>query len=96
MREKRIASSELLIKLGVYDISDWTDNEVVKRDVKNIYVHPGYEKKNFLNNVAILSFEKVELSTRIEPICLWNDDEDLNKIVNEKGSVCKIVRSFFI
>ncbi|XP_077298945.1 chymotrypsinogen B2-like [Arctopsyche grandis] len=79
-------TSQLLLKLGVYDISDWGEN-VVKRDVEKIYIHPKYEMSSIENDIGVLEFKPVTLNSNLVPICLWSGDSDLTKVIGRTGTV---------
>lgn len=85
-----LKNNQLLLKLGVYDISDWGEN-VVKRDVENVYIHPNYKMSSIDNDIGILEFNIVTLNSNLIPICLWDGGSDLSKVTGKTGTVIKYI-----
>ncbi|XP_055541191.1 serine protease gd-like [Wyeomyia smithii] len=83
--------SRLLAMPGLYNIDNFLDENAQTAEIAEIvpheeYVVDGDDLKD--KDVAVLRL-KVELvfSNYIIPICLWQDDNDLSKVVGEEGIV---------
>lgn len=80
---------DLLCVLGKHNISHWAKKSVL-RDVKTINIYNDY-KKNALSShadVAILVLEEVVVFQSIlRPVCLWKEDDNLDGIVGQWGTV---------
>jgi Trypsin len=56
--------------------------------VKKIVLHPEYERATKVNDVALVLLEKdFILTDYVRPICLWDDEYDLDRIENKIGVV---------
>ncbi|KAF2900994.1 hypothetical protein ILUMI_05193 [Ignelater luminosus] len=87
MNSPLIPIENLLIVLGKINIKNWA-NEAVIRDVQNYTVHPNYKQQKGDGDIAIVILKKtVVFETRIQPLCLWQGNDDLHAIVNHKGTV---------
>ncbi|XP_059474416.1 serine protease gd-like [Neocloeon triangulifer] len=85
-----IASSDLDVVLGMYNSSKSSEETRQKAKVLRVVVHPGYNhsKGDFRDDVALLILAaQVTITDFVRPICLWNSDYDLDRIVNKTGTV---------
>jgi len=54
-----------------------------------VIVHPGYARPSKHHDLALLLFDDQEfkISSTVRPICLWNEDYDIDAIANTTGMV---------
>lgn len=79
---------ELIIKLGCFNLQDWTDEMTKTVSVEDIKLHPNFDGGLVLkDDIAILVTKPVEFTDVIIPVCLWEGNEDLNLVVGKKGIV---------
>ncbi|KAF2896974.1 hypothetical protein ILUMI_09201 [Ignelater luminosus] len=78
---------DLLIVFGKVDLRNWKDGAIT-RNVQNLTVHPDHKQDKGDGDVAVLTLEKsVDFEDFIQPICLWQEDDDLDIIVGETGTI---------
>lgn len=66
---------ELTVKLGAHDLNKG-DQNVVVRNVKQIFVHPDYDEETVANDISLVQLsEPVIFNERIQPICLPKPNE---------------------
>ena len=85
-----LSVTDVLIILGRYNIKEWEndDLESVQRRPSEIVVHPDYKKASADADISIIVLEKeVRFTKFIKPICLWNENTNLNLVVSESGVV---------
>ncbi|CAG0885150.1 unnamed protein product [Darwinula stevensoni] len=80
---------ELLVYLGKYNRSNSMDDEYVqKRQVSEIFLHDEFNARNFDSDIALMKLtEPLELTPRIQLICLPKKDSDLNLESGKTGWV---------
>ncbi|XP_063628741.1 serine protease gd-like [Cydia splendana] len=79
---------DIVVKVGVYNLEDWGDDITVTRTLESATIHEGFNSSTYSNDLLVLTFEKsVEFNTNIRPACLWNGNNDLNRIVGASGVV---------
>ncbi|KAJ8963548.1 hypothetical protein NQ314_005553, partial [Rhamnusium bicolor] len=63
---------------------------VQDRDVSEIFVHPEYNYSVYFNDIAVLKLARpVELTNFVQPCCLWDEDTDIENLIDKQGtSVC--------
>jgi hypothetical protein len=63
----------------------------------NLTVHPSYNFKTFLGDIAVLILStEVELTEFVRPVCLWYQDKNHPEdIVNQTGQVRFHTASFY-
>ena len=86
-RTQVLHPTEVVVKLGKHDLS--LENEIgsVPKYPIDIIVHPGWKTlgEKYDSDIAIIIFEsKVEITSKIAPICLWSGNSEPNV---EKGTV---------
>ncbi|XP_059488350.1 serine protease persephone-like [Neocloeon triangulifer] len=73
------------VTLGMHNRSNLQENRQ-KLTAASLVIHPGYDhsKVDFKDDIALVILaEEVNFNDFVRPICLWNDDYDLNKIANK-------------
>ena len=75
---------------GKHDLDALDEQDYHQSAVKELIIHPDWNTQvaSFDGDIAILvAATTIEYNPYVIPVCLWNNDVDLNKIVNKKGSV---------
>ncbi|XP_059482146.1 serine protease gd-like [Neocloeon triangulifer] len=86
--EKKIEASHVEVTLGMHNRSIDNETEPWQQIFTNlsVVVHPSFNhtKKDYKDDIALVILEReVNTTTKyVRPICLWNDDYELNKISN--------------
>lgn len=56
--------------------------------MRNVAVHPDYDWASGYSDVAVLTLDiEVAFTNFIKPVCIWNEDDDVNLIMGCKGVV---------
>lgn len=57
--------------------------------LEKMVIHPSYNQHSKVYDVALLFLKEDAnfTSPRVRPICLWNDDYDLDKLKDKRGTV---------
>lgn len=72
--------------LGKHNIRTWLKHSQI-RDVQEIHVHPEY-KQPADGDIAIMEMTSpVQFTSTIRPVCLWNEDVNVNNIFGQTGRV---------
>uniref|UniRef100_A0A182NRW3 Peptidase S1 domain-containing protein n=1 Tax=Anopheles dirus TaxID=7168 RepID=A0A182NRW3_9DIPT len=84
-------TNELSTVPGMYNIDNLSDVELQVRNVLKIFIHEDYvHKDNYLSDsdIAVLGLQQsITYNDLVRPICLWEYDDSLDKIVGMKGLV---------
>ncbi|XP_063541269.1 serine protease gd-like [Cydia strobilella] len=79
---------DIVVKVGVHNLEDWGDDIVVTRTLESAIIHEEFNSTTYTNDLLVLTFDKsVEFNNNIRPACLWNGNNDLNRIVGSSGVV---------
>ncbi|XP_063388869.1 serine protease gd-like [Cydia fagiglandana] len=79
---------DIVVKVGVYNLEDWGDDITVTRTLESAIIHEEFNSTTYANDLLVLTFDKsVEFNNNIRPACLWNGNNDLNRIVGASGVV---------
>ncbi|XP_045454350.1 serine protease gd-like [Melitaea cinxia] len=82
------AAKNLVVKAGVYNLEDWSDDITVTRTLQAASIHEAYNATTLANDLLVMTLEKpVPFGTYIKPACLWSGNPDLNRIVGTSGVV---------
>lgn len=81
-----INMDSLSVVLGKHNIRTWAHRSTL-RDIQNMYVHPDYIKPSDADIAIIKMVEPVTYTSTIKAICLWAEDDTLDKIVGKEGTV---------
>lgn len=87
---KHYQSHEVLLWLGRYSLTDWSENGAISSNVQSIHIHTDYKKQreSYDADIAILVMDKyVEFSQYVRPICLWPSVSGLNDVEGKRGTV---------
>ncbi|KAK5638498.1 hypothetical protein RI129_012793 [Pyrocoelia pectoralis] len=77
----------LLIYLGKYNLYK-QDESVQNMGVVKISVHPEYNASYLHNDISILHLQRpAEITDYVRFVCLWEEEIDLNTIINRLGTV---------
>ncbi|XP_026488066.2 serine protease gd-like [Vanessa tameamea] len=78
----------IVVKAGVYNLEDWSDDITVTRTLTGASIHNAYNASTLANDLLVLTLDKdIPLSNFIKPACLWSGSPDLNRIVGKSGVV---------
>ncbi|XP_063368745.1 serine protease gd-like [Cydia amplana] len=79
---------DIVVKVGVHNLEDWGDDIIVTRTLESATIHEEFNSTTYSNDILVLTFDKsVEFNNNIRPACLWNGNNDLNRIVGSSGVV---------
>ncbi|XP_053667559.1 serine protease 7-like [Anopheles marshallii] len=82
-----IARRRLVVQVGLNRISA-ADNRAQNHKAFELIVHPEYSVNSIRHDVALIVLETdITYTDYIQPVCLWNRDDDLNAIVGTWGTV---------
>jgi hypothetical protein len=83
---------DLILKLGVHNLQDWTESTAVTKDVSKIKIHEEFNKGLILNNdIAVLKLKSaIRFTEFIRPVCLWSGDDGQERIVGEVGELLNV------
>ncbi|XP_026313491.1 serine protease gd-like [Hyposmocoma kahamanoa] len=88
VRSTKISKRDLVIKVGVHNLEDWSDDITVTRSVTDAYIHESYDAKSLANDILLLKLDRtVKYNNNIRPICLWSGNADLSRVVGKTGVV---------
>ncbi|KAF2882846.1 hypothetical protein ILUMI_23358 [Ignelater luminosus] len=77
----------LTVYLGKYNLIKPSSN-VQDKTVKRITAHPEYNATYFHNDLAVLELDSpVQISDFVRSVCLWEEDSNLNSVVEKLGTV---------
>ncbi|XP_059488098.1 uncharacterized protein LOC132203944 [Neocloeon triangulifer] len=90
-RGRKLEAKDVDVNLGMHNRSNSEENLRQKfKASMRLLVHPGYDhnKKDYKDDIGLIILDgEVTLTNFVRPICLWNDDYDLNKITKKLGTV---------
>ncbi|XP_059488785.1 transmembrane protease serine 11C-like [Neocloeon triangulifer] len=95
-RGTEMEASNLKITLGLHSSSKNHEDSQQNIMVSSIIVHPefNFNKSDLKSDIALIILQnKAQLIEQVVPICLWNDEYDLSKIVDTTGTVVGWVRN---
>lgn len=81
-----IDRESIILVLGKHNIKTWAIRSTI-RDVKKIYIHPDFIQPADADLAILQMYEPVEFSPYLRPVCLWNEEIDLDFVVSLKGTV---------
>ncbi|KAJ0173203.1 hypothetical protein K1T71_011379 [Dendrolimus kikuchii] len=86
---RTLLAGEMLVKVGVYDLNDWTEEHTVTVGIKKITMHDDYNPKVFRNNIIVLTLNKDLLfNNYIRPVCLWREEtKEQKNVIGRNGVV---------
>ncbi|CAH0550856.1 unnamed protein product [Brassicogethes aeneus] len=89
-KDNRVSKpDDFLVILGKLNIAKWTPTpgEVIL-DASKLHVHPDYNPATSDADIAVIELsETIHFTAFVRPICLWSNNDDLNKIVGDQGTV---------
>ncbi|XP_055540419.1 transmembrane protease serine 9-like isoform X2 [Wyeomyia smithii] len=84
---QRLPPSRVFVKLGVTNL-DASEKHAQQHNVDIIIRHEGYDDISFEDDVALMKlYTEITYSSHVQPICLWQGDKSLNKIVAKIGYI---------
>ncbi|KAF2903321.1 hypothetical protein ILUMI_02866 [Ignelater luminosus] len=83
---------DLIVVLGRVSLKHWA-KKAVFRNIISYIVHPDYQRLTGHGDIAILTLkEPVVFGPHIQPLCLWEGNNDLSAIVNGRGTLAVYTR----
>ncbi|KAJ8712725.1 hypothetical protein PYW08_008029 [Mythimna loreyi] len=80
--------SEIIVKLGVHQLNDWTDELTVLRKLTAATIYEEYNPYKQQNDILVLTLHKsVKFNDYIRPACLWKGEIELSRVVGSIGVV---------
>lgn len=78
--------SGILLYLGTTNLKHFGPGIQVHQ-ISQAQVHPDYNPNNLYNDIAVLKLQRpIEYTNYVRPICLWEDEVDINKLENTLGN----------
>lgn len=87
---KNYQASEVLLWLGRYSLTDWSETGAVSSNVQQIYIHPDYkrQRESYDADISILVMQRpVEFTQYVRPICLWQPTNGIQDVEGHRGTV---------
>ncbi|XP_065091643.1 transmembrane protease serine 9-like [Ochlerotatus camptorhynchus] len=85
--KQRIPADRVFIKVGVTNL-DAPDRHVQQHNIDTIIRHEGYNEGTFEDDIALMKlYTDIEYNSYVQPICLWQGDTNLSKIVSQVGYI---------
>ncbi|KAJ8712773.1 hypothetical protein PYW08_008077 [Mythimna loreyi] len=79
---------DIVVKVGVHNLNDWSDDVTVTRALQAATIHEAYNPLTLQNDILVLTLDKsVKFNQYIRPACLWAGNTDLSLIVGKFGTV---------
>uniref|UniRef100_U5EYJ0 Putative trypsin-like serine protease n=1 Tax=Corethrella appendiculata TaxID=1370023 RepID=U5EYJ0_9DIPT len=90
--QRIIQSKDLAIALGRYNTNDLTElsNGAKYVNVNDVIINPGYKRDtaSYDADIGLLTTEEeITYTDYIRPICLWNEDDNIQNIVGKKATI---------
>ncbi|XP_062705389.1 transmembrane protease serine 9 [Aedes albopictus] len=84
---QKLSANRVFIKVGISNL-DSPERHVQQHDVDLIIRHEEYDEVTFENDIALLKlYSEITYNNYIQPICLWQGDTQLSKIVSQVGYI---------
>lgn len=65
-----------------------------KRSISKIIVHEAFNKANYHNDISIIiTASPFQITEYVRPLCLWDENVDVSRIVNKTGTILKKKKS---
>ncbi|XP_059488295.1 uncharacterized protein LOC132204067 isoform X2 [Neocloeon triangulifer] len=85
-KAKKLEGRYVDVTLGMYNRSNEKETRRQTLTASSLLVHPGFDdsRGDLKDDIGLIILNgEVTLTNFVRPICLWNDDYDLNKIANK-------------
>lgn len=84
--KKLIDRNTLILYFGLISLKDLNERFVQSPKIQQITIYPEYSISG--NDIALIKFEKpVTFNEYVRPVCLWEGESDLNRIMDRQGTV---------
>nr|XP_029720064.1 transmembrane protease serine 9-like [Aedes albopictus] len=84
---QKLPANRVFVKVGISNL-DSPERHVQQHDVDLIIRHEEYDEVTFENDIALLKlYSEITYNNYIQPICLWQGDTQLSKIVSQVGYI---------
>ncbi|XP_065335821.1 uncharacterized protein LOC135936798 [Cloeon dipterum] len=76
------------VTIGMYNRTVFNSTEIQIKTPSRLKVHPKYSRGKFHYDVGLMIFDKgFELTDHVRPICLWNEDTNLDAVAGKSALV---------
>ncbi|XP_065334795.1 transmembrane protease serine 11D-like [Cloeon dipterum] len=76
------------VTIGMYNKTLWNSTDIQIKTPSRLKIHPKYSRGKFHYDVGLMIFEKAfELTEHVHPICLWNEDTNLDAVAGRAALV---------
>lgn len=87
---KNYRAHDIVLYLGRYSLTDWSETGSIVSNVKEIILHSDYKRngESYDADIAILIMtKKVEFNEVVRPACLWPPTNGIQDVEGKKGTV---------
>lgn len=87
---KNYQPHEVVLWLGRYKLTDWTEPGAISSYVETIHIHSDYmrQRDSYDADLAVLVLQQqVQFTQYIRPICLWPSVQGTNDVEGQRGTV---------
>nr|XP_029720523.1 chymotrypsin-like protease CTRL-1 [Aedes albopictus] len=86
-RWQTLPADRVFIKVGFCNLNS-PEDRMRQIDVDKIIRHEEYNRDSFENDIALLKlYSEITYTSYIQPVCLWQGDTELSKIISKIGYV---------
>ncbi|KAJ8921253.1 hypothetical protein NQ315_013725 [Exocentrus adspersus] len=85
-----VKTEDILFVLGKNDLTHWATNGAITRGATRVQCHPYFQEnsKSAHGDIAVITLNKpVEISKTIRPVCLWEGSDELDPLVDSRGTL---------
>ncbi|XP_055593941.1 polyserase-2-like [Uranotaenia lowii] len=84
---QRLPSGRVFIKVGQNNL-DATEKYAQQHNIERIIRHDGYDVRTFEDDIALMKlYTEITFNSAVQPICLWQGDSSLSKVVGKIGHI---------
>ncbi|CAG9770052.1 unnamed protein product [Ceutorhynchus assimilis] len=83
-----VQTDDILFVFGRTNLKHWATSGAVTRGASFVRTNPDFNANSGHGDLSVITLDKpVEFSSTIAPICLWEGDDNIQNMVNKKGTV---------
>ncbi|CAB3380755.1 Hypothetical predicted protein [Cloeon dipterum] len=83
-----VTANDVVVTLGLSDVRKRNKGYVQSQTPSRLVIHPGFNLESNSNDIALVLFPRdFKITKKVIPICLWNEDYSLNRILDLTGVV---------
>nr|XP_029720065.1 polyserase-2-like [Aedes albopictus] len=84
---QKLPASRVFIQVGISNL-DSPDRHMRQHNIELITRHEEYDQATFENDIALLKlYTEITYNDYIQPVCLWQGDAQLSKIISKEGFI---------